>query len=81
MAPRVRWDHLPLEHAGEVIGRASSVTWSPTTERLIAFGLVSIESAVPGTELQVEWSDYWGRPLGKARVVTRELPFIELKRR
>ncbi len=81
VAPRVRWDHLPLEHAGEVIGRASSVTWSPTTERLIAFGLVSIESAVPGTELQVEWSDYWGRPLGKARVVTRELPFIELKRR
>lgn len=81
VAPRVRWDHLPLEHAGEVVGRASSVTWSPTTERLIAFGLVSIESAVPGTELQVEWSDYWGWPLGKARVVTRELPFIELKRR
>ena len=86
VSPRVRWDHLPLRAGasdggdGEVVGRASSVTWSPTTSRLIGFGLVPVELAVPGTELTVEWADFWGRGLGLAAAQVCEYPFISLNR-
>jgi aminomethyltransferase len=78
LSPRVRWDHLPLRHNGELVGRASSVTWSPTTSRLIGFGMLPTELANPGTELTVDWADYWGCVLGSAPVTTCEYPFIEL---
>jgi len=78
LSPRVRWDHLPLRLKGEIVGRASSVTWSPTTSRLIGFGMLPTELANPGTELVVDWADYWGCALGSAPVTTCEYPFIEL---
>ena len=83
VSPRVRWDHLPLRAGagGNVVGRASSVTWSPTTSRLIGFGLVPAELAAPGTELTVEWADFWGRGLGPASARVCEYPFINLSRR
>ena len=81
LSPRVRWDHLPLRHNGELVGRASSVTWSPTTSRLIGFGMLPRELADPGAELTVDWADYWGRALGPAPVTTCKYPFIELRSR
>ena len=81
LSPRVRWDHLPLRHNGQLVGRASSVTWSPTTSRLIGFGMLPTELADPGTELAVDWADYWGSALGPAPVTTCEYPFIELRSR
>lgn len=80
VSPRVRWDHLALRARAGVVGRASSVTWSPTTSRLIGFGLVPTELAGVGTKLTVSWSDYWGRPLGDAAVEVCEYPFIQLAR-
>lgn len=82
VSPRVRWDHLVLraESGGDVVGRASSVTWSPTMSRLIGFGLVPVELASAGTGLTVEWADFWGRGLGDAAVEVCEYPFIELAR-
>jgi len=81
ISPRVRWDHLNLRYAGEIVGRASSVTWSPTTSKLIGFGLVPAELANPGTELCVDWADYWGSPVGSAPVSTCAYPFIKMKNR
>ena len=80
VSPRVRWDHLALRagSGGDVVGRASSVTWSPTTSRLIGFGLVPVELSGVGTELTVEWADFWGRKLGDVAVEVCEYPFIDL---
>ena len=80
VSPRVRWDHLPLRAGLDVVGRASSVTWSPTTSRLIGFGMVPAELSGAGTGLTVEWADFWGHPLGEAAVEVCEYPFIELAR-
>ena len=92
VSPRVRWDHLPLcsgrsggsggsgRSGNEVVGRASSVTWSPSTSRLIGFGLVPAALAGLGTELTVQWADFWGRPLGPAAARVCEYPFIDLSR-
>lgn len=80
VSPRVRWDHLSLRAGGDVVGRASSVTWSPTTSRLIGFGLVPVELSGAGTELTVEWADFWGRELGESAAEVCEYPFIDLER-
>ena len=81
VSPRVRWDHLQLRHDGELVGRASSVTWSPSTSQLIGFGLVPMPLTDAGTELTVDWADFWGKELGRAAVVVCDLPFIDLKRK
>ncbi|MCY3617483.1 MAG: aminomethyl transferase family protein [Acidimicrobiaceae bacterium] len=80
VSPRVRWDHLPLLAGDEVVGRASSVTWSPTASKLVGFGLVPTELAEIGTSLTVQWSDFWGHELGPASAEVCEYPFIELRR-
>ena len=80
VSPRVRWDHLPLRAGDDVVGRASSVTWSPTTSRLIGFGLVPAELSGAGTELTVQWADFWGRVLGEAAAEVCEYPFIDMDR-
>ena len=33
-----------------------------------------------GTELTVQWADFWGRPLGPAAAQVCEYPFIDLSR-
>ena len=80
VSPRVRWDHLPLCADDGVVGRASSVTWSPSTSQLIGFGLVPAGLAEAGTELAVVWADYWGQELGLAAARVCEYPFIDLGR-
>jgi aminomethyltransferase len=80
VSPRVRWDHLALSHEGETIGRASSVTWSPSTSQLIGFGIVPTAFTDIGTQLTVQWSDHWGLELGPASVEVCTLPFIDLNR-
>ena len=80
VSPRVRWDQLRLRHGDQVAGRATSVTWSPTTSSLIGFGLVPAELTDTGTELVVEWADFWGNELGDASAVVTSYPFIELRR-
>ena len=81
VSPRVRWDHLALRDShGDVMGRASSVTWSPSTSHMIGFGLVPAALAGTATELAVEWADFWGRGLGLASARVCEYPFIDLNR-
>lgn len=42
------------------------------------YRLVPAELAQVGTELTVEWADFWGRGLGDAAVEVCQYPFIEL---
>lgn len=74
----VSWVPLALQHDGTPAGRATSVTWSPSTEKLIAFGSVARGLAEPGTTVEVLWdSDGVSGPV-PATVV--ELPFVDIRR-
>ncbi|MCG7522541.1 aminomethyltransferase family protein [Ruegeria sp. Ofav3-42] len=74
---RVRWYPASLTADGRDAGFATSVTWSPTTRRLIGFGHVAKEFAEPGTQLQAALSE------NDADTVTAtviKLPFYKLNR-
>jgi aminomethyltransferase len=74
----VSWVPVELQHDGQPAGRATSVTWSPSTGRLIAFGSVARGLGEPGTTVEVLWdADGVSGPV-PATVV--ELPFIDLQR-
>ena len=47
---------MPISRDGRVIGRTSSVTWSPTLGKVVGFAHVDASSAVAGTPVTVEWS-------------------------
>ncbi len=74
----VSWVPLALRRDGAPAGRATSVTWSPTLGKLIAFGSVARGLAEPGTQVEVLWDCDGVRGPVPATVV--ELPFLELRR-
>ena len=80
VSPRVRWDAMPARSGGDVVGRASSLTWSPTVKKIIGFGCVSPEVAHLGIRLQIDWSDEWSQPLGPIAATVTEIPFVRLRR-
>ena len=80
VSPRVRWDSMPLRSDGETVGRATSLTWSPTIKQIIGFGCVRSDLSHLGTPLQIDWSDEWSQPLGSVAATVVELPFIKLRR-
>lgn len=80
VSPRVRWDAMPLRYDGGTVGRATSLTWSPTVKQIIGFGCVTPEASNLGMQLQVDWSDEWSQPLGAVSATVVELPFIKLRR-
>lgn len=72
------WVPLDVTANGRRIGRATSVTWSPTTHKLIGFGVVERAFARSGSRLTVEWElDDVGGPVAAA---VRELPFVPRRR-
>ena len=46
---------MSISRNGRVIGRTSSVTWSPTLGQIIGFAHVDASSAAAGTPVTVEW--------------------------
>jgi aminomethyltransferase len=80
VSPRVRWDAMPLRCDGKTVGRATSLTWSPTVKRIIGCGCVSSDFSHLGMQLQVDWSDEWSQPLGSVAATVVELPFMKLRR-
>ena len=78
MPDRVWWYPFALLREDRTIGRATSVTWAPTVRRLVAFGHLEPELAVPGTEVTVRWTLHDGDDPVDATVV--DLPFLELRR-
>jgi aminomethyltransferase len=80
ISPRVRWDRLAVFAAGTQVGAATSITWSPTTRRMIGFACLDRNHSAPGTELQIDWADFWGAPLGRVSARVVPVPFIPLRR-
>ena len=80
VSPRVRWDPMSIRYAGQVVGRATSLTWSPTAKKIIGFGRVSPEASQTGGKLQIDWSDEWAQPLGTVDATVVETPIVKLRR-
>jgi aminomethyltransferase len=69
---------MAVQVEGARVGRANSVTWSPTIEQLIGFGVIAREHSEIGTQLAVAWERDGADGLVPATVV--EIPFIEVRR-
>lgn len=76
--PEVLWTPLDVRAGGASVGRATSVTWSPTTGRLIGFGVLQDAHADAGARVEVVWDrDGVAGPV-PAEVGT--LPFVQMRR-
>jgi aminomethyltransferase len=81
LCPRVRWRPMRLLHNGKAVGRATSVTWSPTVGALIGFGCLGSDLIEEGrSDLKVEWRDEAGRVLGLVSTKQVPTPFTALRR-
>jgi aminomethyltransferase len=78
ISPRVRWDALQVQKDGEKIGRATSLTWSPTLNKMIGFGCLDDRFASQGSTVDVRWP-LAGRFVDIPAVVTG-LPFMKRRR-
>ncbi len=74
----VLWTPLAAQAGGSAVGRATSVTWSPTTGRLIGFGVLDAAHAEVGNRIEVVW-DRDG-VVGSVPATVVELPFVRMKR-
>jgi aminomethyltransferase len=79
VSPMVHRDPTPLFKQGRLVGRATSLTWSPTLKRMIGFGSLPPSLSAPGTRVSVEWM-VEGEP-GKVPATVVELPFLDLPRK
>lgn len=82
---RIDYRRHMLQHDGQVVGRATSVCWSPTIQKEIAIGRLKREIAEPGTRLSMEWAEHGTRLIeerlaevvhGLVGATVVELPFV-----
>ena len=78
VTPRVIRPPLPIDCDGARIGRATSVTWSPTVNRVIGFAHVAPDHAHPGTAVRVDWNT--GPIHGRVGATLVALPHYRLRR-
>ena len=78
VVPTPIWYPLVVMKDGKKIGRATSIAWSPTIQKVIGFGHLEKEYCEPDTEVAVEFHVKDKTGLVNARVV--KLPFIDLRR-
>ena len=69
----------PVFDGRRQVGKATSMTWSPTLKRVIALGLVDAAHAADGSRLDVEWTVEGTREKVVAKVVP--LPFFDPPRK
>jgi aminomethyltransferase len=79
ISPIVHRDPVPVYKQGRRVGRATSMTWSLTIKKMIAFGSVPPSLSAPGTRVSVEYSVEGER--GKVAATVVELPFLDLPRK
>lgn len=80
ISPRVEWVAKRVTVEGRTVGRASSVTWSPTLGKLIGFGHLVREVGGVGSQVAVEWEVAGtGEHVAVPAMVTA-LPFLSLRR-
>ena len=80
VSPRVDWVTKSVKSGDREVGRASSVTWSPTVSRLIAFGHLETACSDPGTEVTVDWEIAGTNMTVQAPATVTVLPFLGLRR-
>ena len=78
VTPQVIRFPLSIFHDGSRIGRATSVTWSPTVNKIIGFAHVVPTQAGPGAPVRVEWRA--GPVGGEVGATLVALPHYRLKR-
>ena len=79
ISPVVYRDPVPVYKQGRRVGRATSMTWSLTVKKMIAFGSLQASLATPGTQVSVEYSVEGER--GKVAATVVDLPFLDLPRK
>jgi glycine cleavage system aminomethyltransferase T len=75
----VHRDPAPAFKQGRLVGRATSLTWSPMLKRMIGFASLPPYLAAPGARVSVEWM-VEGEP-GKVPATVVEIPFLDLARK
>jgi aminomethyltransferase len=79
ISPFVERDPVPVYRESKQVGRATSMVWSPTLKKMIAFGSIDARFERLGTRLAVEYSVEGERGNVDAHVV--KLPFLNLDRK
>jgi aminomethyltransferase len=79
ISPFVERDPVPVYRESKQVGRATSMVWSPTLKKMIAFGSIDAQFERLGTRLGVEYSVEGERGNVDAHVV--KLPFLDLQRK
>jgi len=80
VSPRVEWVAKPVTVDGRPAGRASSITWAPTLQKLIGFGHVEKAHSDPGTMVAVTWAIPGAEATIDATATVAKLPFLDLRR-
>ncbi|MYI15382.1 MAG: hypothetical protein F4108_06685 [Acidimicrobiaceae bacterium] len=78
VTPRVVRYPLPIHRDGARIGRATSVTWSPTVKKVIGFAHVAADQAGAGTPVSVDWTA--GEVRGEVGATLVALPHYRVRR-
>lgn len=77
---RVFWGSMQAFKDGRLVGRASSLAYSPTLRQAISFGFLPEGLASPGSTIEVELKDDEGASLGLVGATVVPLPFVEIRR-
>lgn len=80
VSPRVEWVAKPVTADGRTVGRASSITWSPSVAKLVGFGHLETSLSGLGTEVSVQWELPGTGSTFAAPATVTTLPFLELRR-
>ena len=80
VSPRVEWVAKRVTVDGEAVGRASSVTWSPTVGKLIGFGHLATEVGEVGSRVAVEWEIPGTGDRVAVPAMVAPLPFLKHRR-
>ena len=79
ISPMVGWVPMQLYGENRLIGWASSATWAPTINKLIAFGHLEAEWGQVNRVVEIEWETRAGKTVRAPAKIVR-LPFIDIKR-
>jgi|TARA_B110000196_G_scaffold318050_1_gene332532 aminomethyltransferase len=80
MLSRVYWGSTKIYYEDSIVGRASSICWSPTLNNAVAFCFVNQLTINVGDNVQVELLSTDGTLIGLAAARVVDLPFIKIKR-
>jgi aminomethyltransferase len=79
ISPVVDRSPRPVYVGGRLIGKATSVGWSPILKQAIALATVPPSHEAPGSHVDVEWSVEGRR--GRVASTVVERPFLDLERK